>query len=188
MRASSHSRSPRPRGIVLTKVLADDFYGKWNKYELAHMHRFAEPYCFIKCDLCGSLEECGSYQLAAKRYCGDCKKAVEAILPTVRRAIRGMRLPPASIYTCIDCGEKAGVWEHRRYDRPHEVVATCYTCNKLRGPASFFLPDVPNSSPILTTQPEAIDCACNSFFPPVSAMRWPFAPEPNPSGVFSSQR
>jgi len=127
-------------GIVETKTLPQDFYGRWTKYELRHMRTFAEPYCFIKCELCGCLERCNEDQLAAKRYCADCKKAVKAIAPAVYRAMRGMRLPPASTYTCIDCGTQAGVWEHRNYNRPHEVVATCYPCNKLRGPATFSLP------------------------------------------------
>ncbi len=118
-------------------TLARDFYGKWNKYQKWRMERLYEPYHFIKCESCGELEQCRQDQLAAKRYCGDCKKALDKISPTVRRALHGMRLPPASTYTCIDCGEQAAVWEHRNYDRPHEVVATCHPCNKFRGPAKF---------------------------------------------------
>ena len=127
----------RNSGIVETKTRAADFYSKWNKYQLAKMYSFSNEYCFIKCERCDCLEACNHDQLAAKRYCKDCKDARDQIQPAVLRAMRGMRLPPASTYTCIDCGAQAGVWEHRRYDRPHEVVATCYPCNKLRGPAKW---------------------------------------------------
>lgn len=122
---------------MMSLVPTSNFHRKWTKYEIWRVERLCHPLYFIKCERCGDLESCRQDQLAAKRYCADCKASLDALTPSIRRAMVGMRLPPAATYTCIDCGDTAAVWEHRNYDRPHEVVATCHPCNKLRGPATW---------------------------------------------------
>ena len=36
---------------------------------------------------------------------------------------------------CVDCGEKAQVYDHRDYNKPLEVDPVCQKCNCARGPA-----------------------------------------------------
>lgn len=42
-------------------------------------------------------------------------------------------LPPAKIFKCEDCGNKAEHYDHRDYSKPLEVVPVCKACNNKRG-------------------------------------------------------
>lgn len=49
---------------------------------------------------------------------------------------------------CVDCGERATIYDHRDYNRPIEVVPVCKSCNSKRGSASFRLePSFESSEP-----------------------------------------
>jgi hypothetical protein len=39
--------------------------------------------------------------------------------------------------TCVDCGERAYVHEHRSYVEPDKTEPVCRSCNARRGPADF---------------------------------------------------
>lgn len=53
----------------------------------------------------------------------------------VQKAIAAGRIPPISGQSCVDCGAKAMIYDHRDYSRPLDVVPVCVRCNALRGPA-----------------------------------------------------
>jgi len=57
----------------------------------------------------------------------------------VSRAIYKGLLPRLSIEVvlCIDCGERAFIYEHRDYDKPLEVDPVCHRCNSKRGHAKL---------------------------------------------------
>ncbi len=38
---------------------------------------------------------------------------------------------------CVDCGKKAGHYDHRDYNQPLDVQPVCESCNCRRGPAIF---------------------------------------------------
>lgn len=45
------------------------------------------------------------------------------------------RLQRASELNCVDCGDKAEVYDHRDYSKPADVSPVCRKCNYRRGPA-----------------------------------------------------
>jgi hypothetical protein len=70
----------------------------------------------------------------------------------VARAIRHGELKPATEFDCVDCGDPAGVYDHRDYSKPLDVVPVCVTCNRRRGPGKrldFDPADYPNYVPEL---------------------------------------
>jgi hypothetical protein len=40
----------------------------------------------------------------------------------------------AAEFLCVDCGDKASVYDHRDYNKPYEVDPVCRKCNLKRGP------------------------------------------------------
>lgn len=50
-------------------------------------------------------------------------------------AVRRGALPKVKNQECVDCGERATVYEHRDYLKPLDVQPVCHRCNKRRGPA-----------------------------------------------------
>lgn len=53
----------------------------------------------------------------------------------VTKAIKAGRIPPIASRNCVDCGEKAAIYDHRDYNKPLEVEPVCVRCNTRRGPA-----------------------------------------------------
>ena len=94
----------------------------------------------IKCARCGEQKRVPN--LGNKRaYCNVCQPIARITRGraqfTVLRAIRSGRLRPVTDFKCVDCAAPATVYEHRRYDRPLEVVPVCRSCNVKRGPACW---------------------------------------------------
>lgn len=58
----------------------------------------------------------------------------------VKRSVRAGSLPPVRTLQCVDCGAQARDYEHRDYDRPLDVVATCRSCNLKRKGAAQVSP------------------------------------------------
>jgi len=54
----------------------------------------------------------------------------------VSYAVKNGFLPPVDTLTCVDCGDPATDYDHRNYDYPISVDATCHRCNLKRGKAS----------------------------------------------------
>lgn len=48
-------------------------------------------------------------------------------------AVRAGMLPQALVFSCVDCGSQAQVWDHRDYKKPLSVDPVCRRCNALRG-------------------------------------------------------
>jgi hypothetical protein len=50
-------------------------------------------------------------------------------------ARRNAILEHPSEHLCVDCGNRAAVYDHRNYGRPLDVVPVCRPCNAKRGKA-----------------------------------------------------
>lgn len=53
----------------------------------------------------------------------------------VRDAVLSGAMPQASTLLCVDCGNWAKVYDHRKYSEPLTVEPVCVSCNCKRGPA-----------------------------------------------------
>lgn len=53
----------------------------------------------------------------------------------VSKAIRSGWLRPPREFRCVDCARPAEQYDHRDYGKPLQVVAVCWSCNIMRGPA-----------------------------------------------------
>lgn len=77
----------------------------------------------------------GEYKDAAREYSlrtktwNMCKAKTRVFL-----AVRAGLLPRARLMMCVDCGNRASVWDHRDYLKPLDVQPVCRPCNKSRGP------------------------------------------------------
>ena len=54
----------------------------------------------------------------------------------VKYAVDNGFLPKVNTLTCVDCGKPATEYDHRNYDYPLGVEATCRKCNSRRGSAA----------------------------------------------------
>ncbi len=70
-------------------------------------------------------------QVAQKHACGA--RLASLVLG---RAIRAGELRSAKAFKCFDCGNPAGCYDHRDYDKPLVVDAVCVGCNARRGSAT----------------------------------------------------
>lgn len=76
---------------------------------------------------------------ARQCYCDGCAwvaaRIQMAAISKVGRAVRHGEIPKATALICVDCGDRAKVYDHRDYTKPLEVEAVCVGCNIRRGPA-----------------------------------------------------
>lgn len=94
---------------------------------------------FRKCVICGSKipREKGRGQSS---YCsnicaGLVSKARQVVQALIYKSIKQHGMPSAKSFFCVDCGNQAIDYDHRRYKSPLEVVPVCRSCNLRRGPA-----------------------------------------------------
>lgn len=94
---------------------------------------------FRKCVICDSKipREKGRGQSS---YCsnicaGLVSKARQSVQRLVHKTIRNNEIQPAKSFVCVDCGNKAIDYDHRRYKSPLDIVPVCRSCNLKRGPA-----------------------------------------------------
>lgn len=94
---------------------------------------------FFRCLGCDDLFHASQSGAHHARHCAECGKEWRArqiaAMKEVRRAVMDGRLPPVKTLRCVDCDYPATDYEHRTYDRPLDVVATCRSCNQKRGHA-----------------------------------------------------
>lgn len=95
------------------------------------------------CKLCG--DNCWTSSISVFKK-GECKKCRNPkpnpakLNPNIRsnntlsKFVNAGYIPPASNFRCVDCNLRAYGWEHRDYNKPLDVVPTCQSCNRLRGP------------------------------------------------------
>lgn len=117
----------------------------------------------VTCIECGAphQRERGSWR------CWPCDKQVvdarQAAMRCVGREIKSGRMPKAETLICHDCGIAAKDYDHRSYLRPLDVTPVCRSCNLMRGPAIWRIPDTtwphPDGRPCIdvaepATQPE----------------------------------
>lgn len=76
-----------------------------------------------------------------KRSCVECEalreRAKQAAQRAIQREIKAGRMTKANVHRCVDCGQKAEMWEHRSYAEPLNVEPVCRSCNHARGPAAL---------------------------------------------------
>src|SRR5690242_4231045 len=76
-------------------------------------------------------------------YCSYCAMRVQKIgvqcVAKVQKEIRHGRMKKATAFQCVDCGERAEVYDHRDYRKPLEVEPLCTACNLRRPPAKLKL-------------------------------------------------
>lgn len=92
------------------------------------------------CRRCGgSLDEYERYVCASCFHgrLDDLRRIRGPALRRVRRAIRDGLLPSLTDneIACVDCGNRATLYEHRDYSEPLVVDPVCRRCNIKRGPA-----------------------------------------------------
>jgi hypothetical protein len=71
--------------------------------------------------------------------CVDCQDEVERQKSSAHQRLyyrikKGLIALPSD-FACVDCGEPASRYDHRRYDEPYNVEPVCCSCNGKRGPA-----------------------------------------------------
>ena len=94
---------------------------------------------FRKCVICGSNipREKGRGQSS---YCsnicsGLVSDARHSVQRLIHKSINQHGMPSAKSFSCVDCGNPAFDYDHRRYKAPLDVVPVCRPCNLKRGPA-----------------------------------------------------
>jgi hypothetical protein len=111
----------------------------------------------VECAKCAT-PATGYWKLSYWGLCSRCHRvefeAQEAGRKIFQAAKRKGQFGKVTDYSCVDCGKRAQVWEHRDYRKPLEVEPCCYSCNQKRGPAKFGVFYPPPTEVV-----EAPDCA-----------------------------
>lgn len=92
-----------------------------------------------KCVLCGS-EYNSRERKGGSPFCSiKCSNALSSarakVSSAVAKEIKNGAIKKPSEFVCVDCGNQAEHYDHRRYLEPLEVVPVCRSCNIKRGQA-----------------------------------------------------